>query len=53
MCHCGSLPDHDECSRCALPLEEKEGFDAPGWNLPPLPVSDTAAASGYADEDPF
>lgn len=49
MCICGSLPDHDECSRCALPPEEKNAdwFDPADYKVkprPPLP---------YEGEEPF
>lgn len=50
MCICGSLPGHDECSRCALPPEEKNTDwvqPDPDPDTPPRPPLD------YDGEEPF
>lgn len=44
MCTCGALPDHDECSTCAVP-PELQNFDDPT----PAP----RPSLGYSDEEPF
>ncbi|MFD8851566.1 hypothetical protein [Streptomyces sp. NPDC059604] len=46
MCTCGSLPDHDECSRCALPPAENTA----DWYQPDVQAN---PSSGYEEHDPF
>ncbi|MFF4647505.1 hypothetical protein [Streptomyces sp. NPDC001389] len=46
MCSCGALPDHDECSTCAVPAQYATPSER---NTPPPP----AHADAYPDEQPF
>ncbi|MFI8515438.1 hypothetical protein ACIGHB_30345 [Streptomyces sp. NPDC085460] len=50
MCTCGSLPGHDECSRCAVPFEE--AGESTGWALPGLPAT-SATMAQYEEHEPF
>ncbi|WP_157880332.1 hypothetical protein [Streptomyces katrae] len=48
MCTCGALPDHDECSTCAVPpaFADSAAEDEPHKPTPPH-------TSAYPDEPAF